>query len=129
VYVEVSHEEVSSAISHLEGEAVAEPAEAVTSSAPKMLGCVFSMGEDNIELRSCNDGLSLKEPHTTAEIIKREPLGGCYTLARWIRDSEGFDLRFVGDRPAKLKGKEREAFWRAYERGQKLLDSFCREED
>lgn len=64
----------------------------------------FNIKMDNLELRSCNDSLLSKEPHTTAEIVawKTNNIDGskyCYAVASWRRGKEGFDLHFVGDRP------------------------------
>ena len=75
----------------------------------------FNLGKDDLELRSCN-GKQKK-----AEIVKWEDEVSCYTLAYWTKDSEGYDLQFVGNRPFDVD-------WRLFmdlaQQGQKLLDTW-----
>ena len=64
----------------------------------------FSERQGNLEVRSCSTKLTSTGEHTTAEIVmyaahfstRKEY---CYTLAYWVRDSEGYSLRFIGNRP------------------------------
>lgn len=57
----------------------------------------------DLEVRTCNDHLGqVKGPHTTAEIIRWFFVDGIQkyniTLAYFEKDSEGYNLRFVGER-------------------------------
>ena len=55
----------------------------------------------NLEFRTCGEHLlSDNGDHTTAEIVRWfEGEKTCYTVAYWVENSEGFDLKFVNDRP------------------------------
>lgn len=52
----------------------------------------------DLEVRSCDRLLLDRRPHTTAEIVKWDG-DHCWTVARWIKEDDGFSLKFVGDRP------------------------------
>ena len=75
---------------------------------------LFSKRIKNLELRSCNEYLSQKRPHTTAEIVM---WGGnaCITIASWKRS----DLKFVGNRILMLESAE--PFWELAILGQNKL--------
>ena len=89
----------------------------------------FRKREKNIEARSCGENLLLSNPHTTIEIIEwfedvKKPY--CYTIAYWERGSEGYYLKFVGNRPFEIKPS---LFFRIAKSAQEYLDSeFEREE-
>ena len=77
---------------------------------------------DDIELRSCSQRLLSDGEHTTAEIVKwwiYEEKPACHTLAYWIKNEEGFDLKFVFDRPFK---EDKDIFWMLAKYGQELLE-------
>lgn len=85
---------------------------------------MFSVSSGDLELRSCNDNLLTSVPHTTAEIIKWErddEKQYCFAVAYWTRDKEGYDLRFVGDRPFD-KDIDSASFMSLAKTGQDLLD-------
>ena len=81
----------------------------------------FKIGD--LELRSCNKQLISSLNQETAEIVKwmkKDNVGEyCYTVAYWIESNEGFDLKFVGNRPFKLNY---ERFMHLADIGQKMLD-------
>jgi hypothetical protein len=52
-----------------------------------------------LELRSCNDHLTTCGVHTTAEIVKWYSSTTCFTLGAFEKSEEGYDFKFVGDRP------------------------------
>ena len=79
----------------------------------------FSYRIDDMEVRSCNDYLLSEEPHTRAEIVRHISDGSCYAVARWVEDTEGFDLHFVGKRPFSV---EPVSFMKLAELGQYMLD-------
>lgn len=59
----------------------------------------FSYSIDDLELRSCDENLLINnKPHSTAEIIRHKD-NGAYSIARWERCKEGFDLCYIGSRP------------------------------
>ncbi len=64
-----------------------------------------SMNEWNIrrgslEARSCSEKLNDKRPHVTGEIIKySKDEQTVHTIAYWIREDNGYNLKFVGQRP------------------------------
>ena len=47
----------------------------------------------------------------------------CYTLMHWVRGSEGWDIRFVGDRPFDQDRFDREILWQLMQYGQSLADA------
>lgn len=79
----------------------------------------FNIQWDELGLRSCGKHL-LREgvEHTTAEIIKWQG-DTCFVLAYWVKDSEGYDLKFVGSRPF---NEDRDTFWLLAKQGQRMLD-------
>ena len=58
---------------------------------------------------------------TPAEIVSWQG-AFCYVIALWSEHKEGWDLRFIGQRPF---GPEidREVFWKVAQYGQKVLDA------
>ncbi len=86
----------------------------------------------NIELRSTGKHLIRDDDKiTTCEIIlwfdgvKRE---SCCTIAHWKRDTEGFDLKFVGSRPLGDDVRVSD-FWCLVKAGQEFLDKYEDEVD
>ena len=65
----------------------------------------FNFRLGSLEVRSCGKNLMQDEEHDTAEIIywfdDNDVKGTvyCYTIAYWEKDSTGYALRFVRDRP------------------------------
>lgn len=61
-----------------------------------------------------------------AEIVRwqdSETLGKfCYTLAWWVKGSEGYDLHFIGSRPLDPE-VDRVYFWELVKYGQKICDA------
>jgi len=86
----------------------------------------FNCKIDELELRSCNEYLTLSGVHDGAEIVKWDSDGKayCYTLAYWKRGEEGYDLLFVGNRPFEVNQKD---FWFLANQGQKLLTEYFTE--
>ena len=74
---------------------------------------------ENYEVRSCDNKLMQSSgDHVTGEIIKWSG-ENCYTLAYWVKDSEEFYLKFVGDRPL---NENKDIFWKLITIGQGFLD-------
>lgn len=80
----------------------------------------FNIRIKDLAVRSCNDILSYTQPHTTGEIVKFS-IQGCYTIAFWAKNEEGFDLNFVGNRPFE-KDINRSDFMELAAIGQEILD-------
>jgi len=74
---------------------------------------------ENYEVRSCDNKLMQSSgDHVTGEIIKW--FGeSCCTLAYWIKDSEGYYLKFCGSRPL---NENKDIFWKLITIGQGFLD-------
>jgi hypothetical protein len=53
---------------------------------------------DNLEFRTCNDNLMDDGNPTTGEILQHVD-SHCFTIAYWEETKDGFNLRFVGNRP------------------------------
>lgn len=51
--------------------------------------------------------------------LKREY---CYTLALWINEIEGYDLRFIGNTPFS-DNVDKDIFWELAKYGQKIVDA------
>lgn len=47
----------------------------------------------------------------------------CYTLARWEKTREGYDLQFIGSRPFKDEDIDSNLFWKLAKYGQKIVDA------
>lgn len=81
-------------------------------------------------LRTCDTHLMSWKDHETAEIAKystnvsnNDGKEFNFTIAYWIKGSEGFDLKFVGDRPFSVE-IDRDTFWKLAEFGQEYLDEW-----
>lgn len=73
----------------------------------------MNMRIDCLELRTCDESLMItsKNKHTTMEIVCWEKYNTdsfslntkeyCYTIGYWIKESEGYSFKFVGNRPLK----------------------------
>lgn len=68
----------------------------------------------------------ITESSRNAEIVRwqeSEKLGKfCYTLAWWIKDKEGYNLQFIGDRPLASE-VDKDDFWALVHYGQKICDA------
>jgi len=85
----------------------------------------FNVRVGDLELRSCGDHLLDREPHTTAEIVQwgeahAEIQPSCWVLAYWAVSKDGYDLKFVGDRPFGER-VDTEVFMNLAKIGQSLL--------
>lgn len=74
-----------------------------------------------LELRQSTDGSRL------CIILWSEDGSGCFSIAWWQRDNEGYELSFVGDRPLDKRVKWK-AFKRCVKQGQKIADEMFRKE-
>jgi len=90
----------------------------------------FNYRIDDIEVRATGKHLIAGDGDelTTCEIVKYDNDTGpsCYTLAYWKRESEGFDLKFVGGRPFDVDPID---FMRIAKVGQEFLDEFFDEQE
>lgn len=75
----------------------------------------FNFRKDDLEVRSCGG------KQKAAEIVKWENEASCYTLAYWTKDSEGYDLQFVGGRPFDV---DFQLFMELAKQVQLMLDSY-----
>ena len=74
---------------------------------------------EGLEYRTCDINLGSTKELCTGEIVKW--IGDtCYTLAYWKKDSEGFNLKFIGERPFDTN-IDKDEFWSLAEMGQKQL--------
>lgn len=81
----------------------------------------FNLRKDNLEVRSCNENLLSGGDHTTAEVVKWDVEERPSCLAYWTKDSEGYDLQFVGNRPFDV---DEQLFMELAKQGQLILDSY-----
>lgn len=89
----------------------------------------------DFELRACPKRLGRHfsgEPNTTIDLIKwytnSAGIRCCYSLGYFVRYSEGYYFRFVGDRPFDdIKGKDLPVVWKGLHLAQKCLDQYFRE--
>ena len=82
---------------------------------------------ESLELRTCDTNLltnTFKE-HITAEIVIWNNKS-CFTIAYWIKDSDGFNLKFIEDRPFE-NNINKDEFWLLVEMGQKHLMNWFEE--
>ena len=47
----------------------------------------------------------------------------CYTLARWVEGSEGWDLKFIGDLPFDSDKVDRRLFWELAQFGNTVVNA------
>ncbi len=59
-----------------------------------------------------------RKNYQTLEIVQHQTTT-VITIAHWVRDSEGFDLLFVGDRPVDT---EHPTFWKLFKIGDLILN-------
>lgn len=89
----------------------------------------------DFELRACPKRLGRQfpgEPNITIDLIKRftnsAGIVHCYSLGYFMRNSEGYFFRFVGDRMFDdIKGKDLPVVWKGLHLAQKCLDQYFRE--
>lgn len=88
----------------------------------------------DFELRACTSRLSfdIDDPNTTIDLIRwfTNSAGKrcCYSLGYFVRYSEGYYFRFVGDRPFDdIKGKDLPVVWKGLHLAQKCLYQYFRE--
>lgn len=91
----------------------------------------FSWKYKDYELRACPKHLARfykDEPNETIDLVKWFECNGkrnCYSLAYFIRQGEGYDLRFVGSRPFKdIAAEDLPEVWEALKTAQAVLDAF-----
>ena len=94
----------------------------------------FSYKYKDYELRACPKRLvrfNEDEPNETIDLIKWETTDDgeryCYSLAYWVQDKEGYDLKFVDNRPFKyIDTEDIEMIWTMLKAAQETLDTFFR---
>lgn len=92
----------------------------------------FNWDYKDYSLRACPRRLVRfedNEPNETIDLIKWDTNSDgkryCYSLAYWKKDSEGYELKFVGDRPFKhIESEDVEVVWKAMRVAQKVLDGW-----
>ena len=92
----------------------------------------FNRKIGNIELRACTAALCKPLegfPNTTIDVVmwqkdsKGKPY--CFSIAYFVRDDEGYYLKFVGARPFLYVADERvPELWEALHEAQKVLEGF-----
>ena len=74
----------------------------------------------------------LLESSRNAEIIRWQDSKDfgktCYTLAWWIKDKEGYNIQFLGDRPLSYE-VDQDYFWELVKYGQKICEAKFQVED
>jgi hypothetical protein len=80
----------------------------------------ISVNHGDFLLRSCDRHLSDKGEHSTLEILFTTDASHLVAIAYWERHMDGFDLRFVGDRPFKY---DKTKFFQLAEIGQAFLSA------
>ena len=92
----------------------------------------FSWRYEDYELRACPKRLVAfegGEPNETIDFIKWQTDSSgeryCFSLAYWRRDDEGYELKFVGNRPfVYIEPEHIEIIWKALRVAQKVLDAW-----
>lgn len=92
----------------------------------------FSWRYKDYELRACPKKLArfnANEPNETIDFVKwttnSDGAEYCLSLAYWCKNSEGYELKFVGDRPFKdIESEDLEIVWKALRVAQKVLDAW-----
>lgn len=91
----------------------------------------FNWKYKDYELRACPARLVRfdNESNETINLImwKTNPNGKktCFSLAYWIKNSEGYDLKFVGNRPFEcIEPEDIRIIWKAIGIAQKTLDAW-----
>lgn len=94
----------------------------------------FSIKYKEYQLRACPKHLarfSPDEPNETIDFVKWDKSDDkpfCFSLAYFKRDSEGYALKFVGDRPFRHIDKEDlPMIWSLLKHAQQILDDFFKE--
>lgn len=99
----------------------------------------FSFKYKDYEIRACPKHLVRFRPdekNVTIDVrkIQRAEREGekdnCFSLAYFIRKSEGYELRFVGARPFKyIAPEDLKILWSALKHAQEILDEFFEMEE
>ena len=92
----------------------------------------FNRSIGNIELRACSAGLHKpcqgKRNETIDVVMWQKDSKGkpyCFSIAYFVRDDEGYYLKFVGARPFLYVADERvPELWEALHEAQKVLDGW-----
>ena len=92
----------------------------------------FDWEYKDYELRACPKRLVRfedDEPNETIDFVKWQVDSSgkrsCFSLAYQTKDSEGYELNFVGDRPFKyIESEDIEVIWKAMKVAQKVLDGW-----
>lgn len=91
----------------------------------------FNWSYKDYSLHACPKGLTRfdNEPNETIDLVKwttdSDGKRYCYSLAYWRKDSEGYYLHFVGNRPFKnIDPEDVEIVWKALGIAQKVLDGW-----
>jgi hypothetical protein len=82
----------------------------------------FSLRINDLEARSCDRHLFISEPHDRAEIVKwgsDNKERHCFTVAYWEKSKDGYNLKFVGNRPFEI---DTILFMDIAKQGQRILD-------
>lgn len=84
----------------------------------------FSFRIEDLELRSCGEHLLVDGvEHNRAEIVKwandTDKKECCWTVAYWDKHKDGYDLKFIGNRPFDTN---QDIFMKLAKLGQQLLD-------
>jgi hypothetical protein len=77
----------------------------------------------NLEFRWGTEQLPCRFPEIIAwNFSNNSDQEYCYTLARWEKTSEGYDLKFIGSRPFQDE-IDSNLFWELAKYGQKIVDA------
>jgi len=93
----------------------------------------FNWKYKDYELRACPTSLARLNPddkNTTIDFVKWfRPADGkkpyCFSIAYFVKDNEGYDLKFVGDRPFKyIEEEDLLVCWTALKMASGLLNNW-----
>ena len=78
---------------------------------------------DNLEFRWVESNYHPPYPEIVCWVKKDDGSEYCYTLALWVEDSEGWDLKFVGDRPFDYDNVDPKLFWEVARLGNTIANA------
>lgn len=95
----------------------------------------FCFKYKDYEIRSCPKQLAKLHPddkNETIELVKWQDSSvgkSCFTVAYFVRGSEGYELTFVNDRPFRhIEPEDLKIVWEFLRVSQKILNEFFAEE-
>ena len=78
---------------------------------------------DNLEFRWVESNYHPLYPEIICWVKKDDGSEYCYTLALWVEDSEGWDLKFIGERPFDYDNVDPKLFWEVARLGNAIANA------